>query len=292
MDYIDHNGVRREETGSQDRLLHRLYTTQIGRLLLKPLIQPGVSRMAGSFLDSSFSRCLIAPFIRANHLDMAPYQRRNAKEFVSYNDFFTREIRPEMRPIDMNPEHLPSPCDGKALVCPIGKHTGFQIKNARYTVSSLLRNEKLAARFEGGYAVILRLGVTDYHRYAYALSGRKSENVHIPGIFHTVNPIAVELADVFKENTREYTLIQNPEFGTLLQMEVGALMVGRICNESGAGTVQRGMEKGHFEFGGSTIILLLQKDRVQIREDLLKNTLDGCETEVRLGEKIGCCIRN
>ena len=98
---------------------------------------------------------------------------------------------------------------------------------------------------------------------------------------------AVETAEVFKENAREFTLIKSSRFGTILQMEVGALMVGRICNYHQRGCVERGQEKGRFEFGGSTVILLIQRDRIQIREDLLENTSRECETEVHMGECIG-----
>jgi Phosphatidylserine decarboxylase len=70
-------------------------------------------------------------------------------------------------------------------------------------------------------------------------------------------------------------------------MEVGALMVGKIVNHRESCFVLRGEEKGYFEFGGSTIVLLLEKDAVTLREDLLVNTLSGYETQLRLGNIIG-----
>ena len=70
-------------------------------------------------------------------------------------------------------------------------------------------------------------------------------------------------------------------------MEVGALMVGKIVNHRESCSVLRGEEKGYFEFGGSTIVLLLEKDAVTLREDLLVNTLSGYETQLRLGNIIG-----
>lgn len=287
MDYVDTNGRLHREQGVQDRLLFVLYGTGAGRALVRVLIRPGISRAAGRFLDTGISRCLVDPFIRCTGLDLSPYLRQSPREFHSYNDFFTREIDPEKRPMDQNPKHLVSPCDGRATVYAIGEDTSFVIKNARYTVERLLRNRKLAKQYEGGYAVILRLTVADYHRYHYPLTGRKSKNVFLPGVLHTVNPAAVEAGEVFKENAREYTLIQSSDFGTVLQMEVGALLVGRIVNYDQEGWVSRGQEKGRFEFGGSTVVLLLQKDRAVIRGDLLKNTALGRETQVKMGEKIG-----
>ena len=92
---------------------------------------------------------------------------------------------------------------------------------------------------------------------------------------------------IYKENTREYTLMKTKHFGDALQMEVGALMVGKIVNHDGAGSMRRGIEKGYFQFGGSTIILLLEKDKIEIREELLERTKNQCETKIRQGEMIG-----
>lgn len=286
MDYIDCNGKLHREQGAQDRLLSVLYGTKTGRRIVKLLVSPCISRVAGNILDTRASRFLVGPFIHCCHLDVSPYLRQKPEEFLSYNDFFTRKIDPQKRPVDQNPCHLPSPCDGKVTVYQIGEDSSFLIKNTRYTTESLLRNKKLARRYDGGYAVVLRLCVTDYHRYIYPVAGEKTKNCYLPGILHTVNPVAVETADVFKENSREYTLIKSEEFGTVLQMEVGALLVGRICNYHQKMAVVRGMEKGRFEFGGSTIILLLQKNRAVIRRDLLENTAKNRETQVKMGECI------
>lgn len=152
-----------------------------------------------------------------------------------------------------------SPCDAKLTVYPIGKESRFCIKHTSYTVEELLKNKKTAAKYEGGYAWVFRLSVEDYHRYCYVASGVKSRNVRIPGVFHTVNPVANDVYPIYKENTREYSLLKTEEFGTILMMEVGALMVGKIENRHEEREVKRGEEKGNFAFGGSTIILLTQK---------------------------------
>ena len=121
---------------------------------------------------------------------------------------------------------LISPCDGKVTVCPIQRDGLFLIKQTQYTVRSLLKDEKLAKRYEGGTAYIIRLTVDDYHRYCYVADGVKSAQRKIRGVFHTVNPVANDYAPIYKMNTREYCLVQTEELGTVLQMEVGALMVG------------------------------------------------------------------
>ena len=109
------------------------------------------------------------------------------------------------------------------------------------------------------------------------------------GVLSTVNPVVNEYVPVYKENSRNYCLIRTEEFGDIIQMEVGALLVGRITNAHpyGRRTVLRGEEKGYFEFGGSTIVLLLEKDKVEVCKDLIENTREGFETMLKQGEIIG-----
>ena len=109
----------------------------------------------------------------------------------------------------------------------------------------------------------------------------------IPGVLHTVNPVANDICPIYKENTREYSLLKSEHFGTLLMMEVGALMVGKIENRPVMSHVRRGQEKGNFAFGGSTIIYMTQKDKVFPDMDILINSADGIETKVQIGSRIG-----
>ena len=284
MKQMDIKGKKITTKTGQDTLLHFLYATTPGRMLLKPLVYPWFSNLAGMFLNTKFSCRLIRPFIQSAQIDMSDFEKT---AYSCYNDFFTRKIRPGARTVSGNEQTLISPCDCYATAYEITDQKTFHIKQAKYTVASLLRSRKLASRFQGGYAVILRLTVSDYHRYSYAVTGKKSKNYRIPGIFHTVNPMAGEYFPIYKENTREYSLIHTAHFGDVIQMEVGALMVGKIVNHKEACQVRRGEEKGYFEFGGSTIILLLQKDAATLRPDLLKNTAAGYETQLRLGDAIG-----
>ena len=264
--------------------LHFLYNTVPGRMALKVLTQPSVSKVCGKFLDSSLSKCLIRPFVRKNHIDLSEYE---LEQIGSFNDFFSRKIKDNRRLIDKNPEHLIAPCDGFLSVWKIREGTVLPIKQSHYTVSSLLRNEKMAKHYQDGYCLVFRLCVNHYHRYCYVDSGKKSRNIHLPGIFHTVRPIALEHFPVYTENSREYTVIKTDTFGPVVQMEVGAMLVGRIVNYEEAGTVFRGEEKGMFQYGGSTIVLLVEKDRVKIRKDVLEHSKHGIETPVKMGEVIG-----
>ncbi len=285
MKYIDRNGNITHENSTQDQFLKLLYTTKMGRLLLRPLVSPIVSKLGGLLMSTRLSTFFMRGFIRRNHINMDIYQH---KRYVSYNDFFTRKIRPGYRPIDSRDNILISPCDGKISVYPINEDAALTIKNTTYTIPQLLRRENLAGQYNGGYALVIRLTVDDYHRYCYPASGRKSKQIHIPGIFHTVNPIANDVMPIYKMNSREYCLIRTKNMGTLLAMEVGALLVGKIRNHQPQSClIQKGDEKGCFEFGGSTIVLLVQKNKVSIDEDLIKNTKNNYETFIKYGEAIG-----
>ena len=213
------------------------------------------------------------------------------RNFRSYNQFFTRRIKPGKRPIDYAPSHLISPCDSKLSVYEIDEHSIFRIKGSLYRVSDLLRNDFLARRFTGGYCMIFRLEVDDYHRYCYIDNGTKTGNTFIRGELHTVNPIALKRYNIYKRNSREYTVLHTENFGDVVQVEVGAMLVGRIKNHHKEHSFCRGEEKGMFEFGGSTIVLLIEKDRVKPDDDLLRNTAEGYETVVKYGETIGSARR-
>ena len=284
MDYIDLQGKKVSNITNQNKLLSFLYTNILGRMLLKPLIQPQVSKLAGRYLSSALSKWLIPKFIERNEIDMDIYEEC---DYSSFNDFFTRKIKPDCRPVPEDLDVLISPCDCLATVYPIQENTTFSIKNTEYTLRSLLRSPRLAKRFRGGYAYVLRLTVEDYHRYLYSVSGKQSKNYHIDGTFHTVNPIANDYLPIYKENTREYTVIRSKEFGDVLQMEVGALLVGKISNHKQSTVVTRGEEKGFFEYGGSTIVVLTQKGRVTPRSDLLTNSKNGYETKVLQAHPLG-----
>lgn len=278
------NDDKNNMANKQDKILKYLYTTKSGTKILKFITKPWISSLAGKVLNTKLSCLLIDSFIKSNHIDMVQYK---SKKYNSYNDFFTREIKPECRLVARNKDILISPGDGKITVYKITKHSEFKIKNTMYTVKSLLRNQSLADKYIGGYCVILRLTVDDYHRYCFSDNGRIISNEKIKGVLHTVNPIANDYYHIYKENSREFTLIKSENFGNIIQMEVGALMVGKIVNTITSGSVLKGQEKGYFEFGGSTIILLLQKDTVSIDKDILDNSSDNIETIVKYGERIG-----
>lgn len=284
MIWRDRNGNLVPGDDGQDLFLEWMYGTRPGRLLVKLMIRPGVSRAAGWLLDRRVSALAVRPFIRKNHICMDDFEQRR---FRSFNDFFTRRVLPGKRPVDDAPAHLIAPCDSKLTVYDIRPDSRFRVKGTEYTLEGLLQSKELAETFLGGTLLLFRLTVGDYHRYTYIDSGFVTGSTRIPGVFHTVNPAAASRCPIYRENTREYSLLESLRFGTVLQMEVGAAMVGRIVNAPGSRNVRRGEEKGRFEFGGSTVIVLLQKGRAILDADLLRNTAQDAETVVRLGERIG-----
>ncbi len=287
MKQMTRDGVLTDAPNSQDRFLQKLYTSLWGRCVLKIVTRPFLSRLAGCFLSKKCSCFLIPRFIKNNNIDMSWFED---VEYSSYNEFFCRKIRDGMRPIDGGERNFISPCDSKLTVLPIVDGARFTLKHTSYSIESLLQNKALAKEFDGGLCMIFRLTVDDYHRYCYPVTGQKGENTFIQGVLHTVNPIANDVYPIYKENSRAYCVLQNDVFGKLIMMEVGALMVGKIVNHHGAGDITRGQEKGYFQFGGSTVVLLAKKDTLRIDGDILENSEKNIETVVKMGEKIGTAM--
>ena len=284
MQYLDREGKICGGETFQDRLLLKMYSTLPGRMALSLFIRPCISKAGGYLLNTEISKVLIKPFIKSNNIELDDYEK---KEFDSYNDFFIRQIKKDLRPVDMSEDVLISPCDSKLSVFKIDDRSQLFIKNTYYTVKSLLRSSSLSKKYEGGTAMVFRLSVDDYHRFCYPDAGIRGEGKRINGVFHSVNPVANDKRPIYKENTREYCILRSENFGDILMMEVGALMVGKIVNYHGRGDVLKGQEKGRFEFGGSTVVLLFERGRILPDQDILENSENGYETKVKMGEKIG-----
>jgi len=260
-----------------------LYENLFGRALLKCLTAKWLTNLAGKYLDSRASRRLISRFARKNGIDFSQYEEC---EYPNFNEFFCRKIKPELRPIDFDSDHLISPSDGYLSVYKIEEGLIMPIKQSHYAVSDLIQDEKLASEFDGGHCLVFRLCVHHYHRYGFADSGRILDNKYISGKFHTVRPIALRNVPVFSENSREYTVIDSDNFGKMIQMEVGAMLVGKISNHN-LDDFRRGDEKGCFLYGGSTIVLLLQKDKVVLPDWVYESASDCYEIPVKMGQCIG-----
>ena len=261
--------------------LRFLYNNALGRFLLRPLISRTVSKIAGAYLSSRLSKGLIKKFVKNNNIDLNEFHSDN---FRCFNDCFCRKIKEGKRPLE---EGLIAPCDGLLSVYPIEDGLVLPIKQSQYSIAELLDDDVLAKEFDGGTVLVFRLCVNHYHRYSYFDDGVKGDNKFIKGRLHTVRPIALGQYPVFAQNCREMTVMDTVHFGKAVQVEVGAMLVGKIANLHGSGPIKRGEEKGMFLYGGSTVVLLLQKDAATLPDELYENTRLGLETPVRMGQQIG-----
>lgn len=258
------------------------YGTVPGRLLAKGLLcRKFVSNAYAAWQKGRLSRSKARRFIEQYSIDVSDC---TATEFACFNDFFTRQRKNYVNQTAEN--ELPAIADSKLLALPIGEDAVFSIKGVPYTTAQLLENEALAREFAGGMCLIFRLAPEDYHRYVYPDGGTQDATVHIPGVLHTVNPIAADMA-VYRRNTRAYTVLHTAHFGTMVQMEVGALLVGKIVNHTERpGAIEKLGEKGYFAYGGSTVILLAKQNVLTVDADILDHSARGIETRVCLGERV------
>ena len=268
----------------ESAILSFLYKTVPGRVILKAVTARWVSVAVGSFLDTRLSKPMIKRFVKKNGIDLSEYE---SDGFTCFNDCFSRKIKDGLRPICTDADALISPCDGLLSAYRITPETVLDIKGSLYRIQDLVNDTDLAERYADGICLVFRLCVNHYHRYIYVDNGTKGENVFIKGKLHTVRPIALETLPVFKRNCREYTVMSTENFGDVTQIEVGALLVGKIKNHDGACAIERGREKGTFLYGGSTIILLLEKNAAKIDESYFDVTEKGGETDVKMGQVIG-----
>ncbi len=266
------------------RAAELLYGTAPGRVLLRGLCRPWFSRLGGWVLSTRLSALAVGPFVRAHHIDMSQCAET---KFSSFNDFFTRSLPSSARPVDPDPAAFISPCDSRLSLWPADEQGRFPVKGTEYTLSGLLRDDALAKRFYGGLVWLFRLSPEDYHRYIWTADGTAGELVSIPGVLHTVQPLERGQRPVYHENTRQYRLLATA-FGTMIVMEVGALLVGRIEDEPFENPVHRGAEKGHFAFGGSTIILITPPGAAAPDPAI---PIQGEETPVKQGQRVGTIIK-
>lgn len=273
-----------EKVQESSKILKFLYNTVPGRVVLKLLTSPTISKIGGAYMNSGISKIHIKGFIKNNGIDMSQYEKT---EYKNFNECFTRKILPECRPVCQEEDTFISPCDGRLSAYHINEESAFKIKNSWYRVEDLIEGSKTAPDYKEGICFVFRLCVDDYHRYGNIDDGEILENRYIKGKLHTVRPIALNRYPVFVQNSREYTIIDTKHFGKIAQIEVGALMIGKIKNHQKSGTLKRGTEKGMFLYGGSTIVVLLEKDKVDIPDIYFENTDKDIETKVKWGSRLG-----
>jgi phosphatidylserine decarboxylase len=282
--YDRDSGAVYDEPQYGEKRLHFLYDTTLGRILLGAIFgRRWYSRLNAILNRSRYSRRKIEPLIRQFDIDMRDYPEQT---YASYDSFITRKIDPSKRPIVADPNALIAVADSRLQACPITDDGRIPVKQSSYTVSELLKDPDLAAAYRDGMCLIFRLSTHDYHRYCFVDDGQVIRTRTINGMLHSVQPVSAKRYRPFAENCRQYSVIETLNFGTIVAVEVGALLVGRINNYEIA-ACRRGQEKGYFSLGGSTICLLLKPGSVKIDPDIMEYSGKHIETKVRLGEGIG-----
>ncbi len=266
------------------------------RLLPKRL----VSRLAGRFAKSSMSKVFIPWFAKHYTIDYTQAEF-DLKQYPSLTEFFTRKLKPGLRPVAEGEKVISSPVDGVvSQFGPIEQGRLIQAKGVNFTVLELLGQDKAKAElFTGGSFVTIYLSPKDYHRIHAPVHGTVTASTYVPGTLFPVNPFGVRsVKGLFARNERLVTYL-NTFLGTVALVKVGAIIVGSVkVNYSPTVTnvpkgtlemreyspgfrVARGDELGRFEFG-STVILLFQPGCVKLEVEIGQKVL--------MGQQIGIAV--
>ncbi len=287
--YIDRKtGEQIKEKVPGEIYLKWLYNNPFAKIALHGAIKRKfVSDYYGKKMDSVDSKEKIQEFVKEYNINMEESVKRT-DEFKSFNDFFYRKLKSESRII--SEKEIVSPADGKIIAFnSIAESEEFFIKGRKFNLKEYLGDESLAKEFEGGAMAIIRLAPVDYHRFHFPIDGTAGENIKINGDYYSVSPIALKKSiEIFMENKREYCIVENEKLGKVVVSEIGATMVGSIIQTYGEKqNIKKGDEKGYFKFGGSSVMILFQKDMVIFDKDIIENTQKGYETYIKMGEGIG-----
>lgn len=262
--------------------LKRLYLTKWGNVLLSMVTSPLFSIMWTAIDHTKLSKNKIISFVKEYDITLSDYESKN---YHSFAEFFVRKLKAAN--IQVSPSNrVCAVAQAKLLAVPIQSDQTFIIKGQNYRLADILQDRSSADYYEGGTVFIYRLAVDDYHRYLASETGKVIQRRKIRGKLHTVREIAHQRFQLFKENKRAYCLIETKKLGTIMQMEVGALLVGKIYNQP-FDHYQRGTEKGWFSLGGSTILVAYPKGTVTVDPDIHYYSSLNIETQVNIGEGIG-----
>lgn len=245
---------------------------------------------------------LIRRAIDLYKVDLSQAMEPDPEHYSSFNQFFTRALRADARPLAQAHDALLCPADGAlSQAGEINHDRIFQAKGRDYSLLELLGGEgEWSKRFTGGSFATVYLSPRDYHRVHMPLAGELVKMLHVPGRLFAVNPTTTSLVPrLFARNERVVCLFESPA-GPLAVILVGAIFVGAI-DTVWAGTVtptsrrvsdwsygerqdpvrlERGAEMGRFNMG-STVILLFGPEKVQLGSNLVPGD------KLKMGEQIG-----
>lgn len=269
-----------------------------------------LSRAVGCLAETSFGpvrSLFISSFIKIFKIDLSEAKNSDPDSYTSFNDFFTRELKPDARPLSAETDAVLSPADGHiSQLGPIESGRLLQAKGRHFELKALLGgDEDMAQLFQGGSFATIYLSPRDYHRVHMPLDGKLRSMVHIPGRLFSVNTATTEQVDgLFARNERVVCLFDT-EAGPMAMVLVGAMICASI-ETSWAGLVtpfqrqvrrtdypstvepvslSKGDEMGRFKLG-STVILLFGPEAVEWQERL------EAESRVLMGESVATVKTN
>ncbi len=298
--YIDRQtGQTCIEKVYKEGALRLLYGDSWLSTFLRPWMLPIVSkwplfsRLYGRLQKRTSSQCKIQPFIQTYEVDATEFLEP-VHSFRSFNDFFIRRLKEQARPLAPGAEVAVMPADGRYYFhANIEECEGFIVKGQKFDLKELLGQSSLAKTYQGGSMVMARLCPSDYHRFHFPCDCLPGPTKLINGWLFSVNPIAVKKnVRILAQNKRTLCELQTSTFGRVLYLEIGATNVGSIQETYTPGQWQpKGAEKGYFEFGGSALILLFEKNTIQFDADLLAATAQGLEIRCLMGQSMGKSCR-
>ena len=273
-----------------DKALRWVYGTAVGKLALHTLVKRVFfSRWYGWAMDRRSTKKKISNFIDDYELDVDEFETR-PDEFASFNEFFSRKLKPSARPIDGRDDRVVFPADGRHLCVPdLAQSTGLFVKGEMFDLANLLQDDDLTRAYRDGSLLLSRLCPVDYHRFHFPASGIAGETRLINGSLFSVNPIALrQNIEILATNKRTITKLKTESLGCVLLLEIGATNVGSIRQTYQVGSdVYKGEEKGYFRFGGSSTITIFERGRVKFDDDLVTQSANQIELYAKIGDSLG-----
>ncbi len=268
-----------------------LYGTKTGGFCSEILAKPLLSKVYGGWQDTAQSAKKVEPFIKNYKIEMNDFNYpKGRNSFASFNEFFIRPFKEGKRKFPSDPKKMGAFAEARYLgFNEVNDDSEFLVKGKMLNREKLIASDKWSKTFLGGPVVIARLCPVDYHRFHFPFSGKVLASYPVHGKYHSVNPWAVQKVEgVFFNNERHVTILDNPHFGKLAYIEVGAMCVGKIVQSYNQTLPQfeNGAEKGYFLFGGSTVIIAGEKNRFRLSKDLSENSENRLETYIHLGDEI------
>ncbi|MBQ3525709.1 MAG: phosphatidylserine decarboxylase [Akkermansia sp.] len=275
-----------------EKSLRWVYGTSLGKVALHTLIKRAFfSKLLGAMKNSRSSAKSLPQFVREYNINLDEAEKP-LEEYTCFNDFFYRKLKPGARPI----------CADDCIALPAdGRHSGWQdasqmqgvfVKGQQFDLPALLGSNELAEKYQHGTVVLSRLCPVDYHRFHFVADGTPDAAIRIPGPLASVSPYCLrhKLSWLWT-NKRELTLLRTPHLGDIVHLAVGATGVGAIFQTyTPDSPVKKGDEQGYFAFGGSTIMTFFEPGRIQLADDILRNTEQCTETFAHVGDTLGMIV--